>query len=179
MEQGRMELAYTPTGGDFREALAAQARHTAVGRVARVVWWLPAAVSLLGGALKLADGEAGAPDAVLAVVLVALAVYAPRLRAASAHRRVARRGGPRTVLVDGAGVTVTDRCGTQSRAWATLSGFVETEHLFVVLNRSGSCLLILAKRGTADPAALRALLARHTTPIGAPAPADPAPEVRA
>ncbi|MGW2255672.1 YcxB family protein [Kitasatospora sp. NPDC001660] len=174
-----MELAYTPTGEDFREAFAAQARHATVGRAVRVVWWVPAAVSLLGGALKLADGEAGAPDMVMAVALVALAVYAPRLQAASAHRRVTRRGGPRTVVVDGAGVTVTDQCGTQTRAWATLSGFVETEHLFVVLNRSGSCLLILAKRGTADPDALRALLARHAVPVGRPAPAGPAPEVRA
>ncbi|MQS16331.1 hypothetical protein F7Q99_29995 [Streptomyces kaniharaensis] len=80
------------------------------------------------------------------------------------------------MVVDGAGVTVIDRCGTQTRAWAMLSGFVETKHLFVVLNRSGSCLLILANCGTADPDALRA---RHAAPVGRPAPAGPALEVRA
>lgn len=170
-----MELAFTPTDEDFREAFAAQARHTTAGRAARVLWWVPAAVSLLGGALKLADGGAGASDAVMALALVALAVYAPRLQAASAHRRVSRRGGPRTVVVDGAGVSVTDRCGTQTRAWSTLSGFVETEHLFLALTRRGACLLILAKRGTPDPDALRALLARHAAHVGRPAPADPAP----
>ncbi|MEU4115398.1 YcxB family protein [Kitasatospora sp. NPDC028055] len=173
-----MELAYTPTGEDFREAFAAQARHTTAGRLARVVWWVPAAVSLLGGALKLADGGAGVSDAVAAAAMAALALFAPRLQAALAHRRVSRRGGPRTVVVDDAGVSVTDRCGTQTRAWATLSGFVETAHLFLALNRSGSCLLILAKRGTSDPDALRALLARHLAPVGRPAPAGPAPQAR-
>ncbi|WBP91120.1 hypothetical protein [Kitasatospora cathayae] len=166
MDRDRMELAYTPTGEDFREALAAQARHTTVGRLVRIALFAPAAVALLGGALKLADGRADAADAVTAAALVALAVFAPRLQAASARRRVVRRGGARTVVVDATGVSVTDRCGTQTRTWAATPRFIETEHLFLVLNRSGSCLLILAKRGTGDPAALRTLLTRHATAAG-------------
>ncbi|MER7845659.1 YcxB family protein [Kitasatospora sp. NPDC096077] len=168
MEQDRTELAYTPTGEDFREAFAAQARHTTVGRAVRIAWWAAAGFAVLGCATDLADGRVEAASALPAVVLVTLAALAPRLQVRSAQRRVARRG-PRTVLVDGTGVSVVDGRGTVALPWARVPRLLETENLFLVLNRSGSCLMVLPKRAAADPDALRALLARHTTAVRPPA----------
>ncbi|MFE6050580.1 YcxB family protein [Kitasatospora sp. NPDC056446] len=171
MEQDRVELAYAPTAEDFREALAAQARHTVLGRLVRVAAWVPAGICALGSALKAADGQAGATDAVLLAALVALAVLLPRYQAFSAQRRAARRGGEYRAVVDGSGVSVTGARGTRVLPWARVPRFLETERLFVVLNRSGNCFLVLPKRGTPSPDALRELIARHAAPVvpGVPA----------
>ncbi|MFD8787053.1 YcxB family protein [Kitasatospora sp. NPDC059599] len=165
MEQERVELAYAPTAEDFREAFAAQARHTTAGRLVRVLVWVPAVIAALGGVLKAADGEAGVPDALTAAALVALALLAPRYQVFSAQRRAARRGGEYRAVVDATGVSVTDARGTRVLPWTRVPRSLETERLFVVLNSSGNCLLTLPKRGTSSPDALRALIARHTTPV--------------
>ncbi|MER7585833.1 hypothetical protein, partial [Kitasatospora sp. NPDC097691] len=60
MDQERMELAYAPTDEDFREAIAAHARHTTVGRVVRVAVWVPAAFAALGCAAPRGGGLAPA-----------------------------------------------------------------------------------------------------------------------
>ncbi|MBO1418049.1 hypothetical protein [Streptomyces sp. FH025] len=178
MEQDRVELAYALTGEDFQEAFAAQARHTLAGRLARIAMWVPAAMAVLGGAAKAADGEAGAGDAVLLAALVALALLAPRLQLRSAQGRAARRGGDYRAVVDAAGVSVTDARGVRALTWSSLPRFLETEHLFVALNRSGTCVMLLPKRATPAPGALRALLARHATPVaGAAAKGQAAPVV--
>ncbi|MER7765721.1 YcxB family protein [Kitasatospora sp. NPDC096140] len=166
MDQERMELAYAPTGEDFREAIAAHARHTTVGRVVRVAVWVPAAVAALGCALGAASGATRLSDVGLVALLAATALFAPRSQVLSAHRRAQRRGGRYRAVVDGTGVSVTDARGTRVMPWARVPRSLETEHLFVVLNRSGNCLVVLPKRATSAPDALRALLARHTTPAG-------------
>ncbi|MFJ8623414.1 YcxB family protein [Kitasatospora sp. NPDC093550] len=166
MQQERMELAYAPTGEDFREAMAAHARHTALGRVVRVVVWLPAAFAALGCAAKAATGTAQLSDVPLVALLTATALFAPRAQVLSAQRRAQRRGGRYRAVVDGSGVSVTDARGTRVMPWARVPRSLETEHLFVVVNRSGNGLVVLPKRAASSPDALRALLARHTTPAG-------------
>ncbi|MFD8705343.1 hypothetical protein ACFV1W_22465 [Kitasatospora sp. NPDC059648] len=165
MEQERVELAYAPTAEDFREALAAQARHTTLGRLSRLLVWAPAAVAALGCALKAASGGAGAADAVPVAALAALALAAPHYQVFAARRRAVRRGGAYRAVVDGAGVSVTDARGTRVLPWARVPRSLETEYQFVLLNRSGNCFLTLPKRGTSSPEALRALIARHTAPV--------------
>ncbi|GAB7188759.1 hypothetical protein ATKI12_8590 [Kitasatospora sp. Ki12] len=165
MDQARMELAYAPTAEDFREAMAAQARHTSLGRLSRVVVWVPAVVAVLGCAATAMTGGVGASDAVLVAVLAALALLAPRYQVSAASRRARRRGGEYRAVVDVTGVSVTDARGTRALGWERVPRSLETERLFVVLDRSGNCFLVLPKRGTSSPDALRALIARHTTPV--------------
>ncbi|MEV7774621.1 YcxB family protein [Kitasatospora sp. NPDC086791] len=164
-DQERVELAYAPTAEDFREAFAAQARHTTAGLLMRVLVWVPAVISGLGGVLNAVDGQAGVSDVLATAAFVALALFVPRYQLLSAQRRVARRGGEYRAVVDTAGVRVTDARGTRDLSWARLSRSLETESQFVVLSGSGNCLITLPKRGTSSPDALRALIARHTTPF--------------
>ncbi len=100
MERERVEPAYELTAEDFREAFAAQARHTVVGRLTRVVPWAIVGFSALGSALKAADGQVGGADAVLPAALVAPALFLPRWRVASASRRAAERGERRAVAAE-------------------------------------------------------------------------------
>ncbi|MFJ9844191.1 hypothetical protein ACIRYZ_27790 [Kitasatospora sp. NPDC101155] len=165
MDQERVELAYRPTGEDFREAIA-QTRRTLAGWLPRIAPSAMAAFTAFGLAAKLADGQPVGSDAVTLAALMALVMFTPRLQVMLAQRRAARRGGEYRAVVDGSGVSVTDGIGIRTLSWTAGLRFAETRNLFVVLNRSGTCLLVLPKRGTPAPDALRALLTRHATPIG-------------
>ncbi|MER7583834.1 YcxB family protein, partial [Kitasatospora sp. NPDC097691] len=124
------------------------------------------AFAALGCAAKAATGAAQLSDVLLVALLAATALFAPRSQVLSAQRRAKRRGGRYRAVVDASGVNVTDARGTRVLPWARVPRSLETEHLFVVLNRSGNCFVVLPKRGTSSPGALRALLARHTAPAG-------------
>lgn len=161
----RIELVYTPTVEDFREALAARSRATRAGRRHRLFLNLIAAGTVLVGALKIAIGEE--IDSSLVAVLVAavgLILVLPRLQAAQFHRLAADKGEFK-VTVEATGVTIANRHSTSTLAWQAAPYHVETPGLFVLLSadKNNACLSILPKRGTDDPDGLRALLARYAS----------------
>ncbi|WP_063749019.1 hypothetical protein [Streptomyces sp. NRRL B-24484] len=159
----RVELAYTLTVEDFRQALRARAKVSAAARRQRVLFPLIAAFAVVAGGLSLAQGE-GVPVPLVAMLLaVAFAlVGVPWLQARQFHRLTADKGEFR-VVADSTGITVANLHSTTTLAWAAAPRHVETHELFVLFSgdKNASCLTVLPKRGTDDVDGLRALLARH------------------
>ncbi|MFJ7905968.1 YcxB family protein [Kitasatospora sp. NPDC096204] len=161
----RIELAYTPTAADFREALAARSRTTRAGRRTRMLTYVVGVCCLLAGTIELAGGEGVDTSLVVMVVAVLfLIVGVPRLQASQFHRLAAQKGEFK-VAVEAAGVTIANHHSTSTLTWQAAPYYVETPGLFVLLSadKNNSCLTILPKRGTADPDGLGALLARHAS----------------
>lgn len=163
----RVELAYTPTVADFREALAARSRATRAGRRQRAFLYLLVVCGPLIAALDLSTGKGiGFPPVFMVLAALALLLWLPRLQAGQFHKLTADKG-EFTATVAASGVTITNRHSTSTLTWQAVPHHVETPGLFVLLSndKNNSCLAVLPKRGTADPDRLRAVLDRH-----APAP---------
>ncbi|WP_316524477.1 YcxB family protein [Kitasatospora brasiliensis] len=163
----RIELAYTPTMGDYQEALAARARSTRSGRRTRKGLYVVAACAVIGAASGLAKGEGiDAPGVISLLVGAAFLLLVPRLQARQFHRLAADKGEFH-VTVEASGVTIANRQSSSTLTWQATPSYVETPGLFVLLSgdKSNACLSILPKRGTADPDRLRALLAEHATAL--------------
>ncbi len=159
----RVELAYTLTVEDFREALAARTRATPAGRRGRLLLYVVLVCCLVSGALTLAGkGSVDTPLVVMAVAIVLAMFGLPHLQARQFHRLTAEKGEFGAV-VDHAGVTITNRHSTSTLTWQAAPRYVETPQLFVLLSgdKNASCLTILPKRGTAEPDRLGALLDRQ------------------
>jgi hypothetical protein len=161
-----VELVYRATVGDFREAVRASTRASAVGRWGQGLLLFSAGAGVLVTIVALASG--GTPDAQVLVMPVAAVVglvLPPRLQARLLHRRAAARGLHRTVL-DLWGVTVRHDHGIDRPArWSQVSRYAETPRTFVLLTGAHAPrLTVLPKRGLMDPAdadRLRAVLDRE------------------
>ncbi|MFE4977917.1 YcxB family protein [Kitasatospora sp. NPDC056651] len=161
----RIELTYTPTSGDMREALAARTRSTRAGRRGRVLLYVVVGCAVLATVSGFATRDGvDVPAVVMLVVGVALLRMMPWLQARQFHRLAADKGEFR-VTVEASGVTVANRHSSNTLTWQATPRYLETPRLFVLLSgdRNNSCLTVLPKRGTADPDRLRALLARYAT----------------
>lgn len=172
-----VELSYTPTVEDFREALTARSKAATSARRARVLLTVAFGCALVGTALSLLSG--GTVDPPVVVMLVSLAVVLlglPWLQARQFHKLAAGKGEYR-VVVDLSGVTVVTAEASSTLTWKAAPRYAETAGLFVLLSgdRNASCITLLPKRGLADRAdadRLRNILDEHLTRVGpAPRPA--------
>ncbi|WP_370412689.1 YcxB family protein [Streptomyces fradiae] len=164
-----VELIYTPTRADVVAALVARARKT---RQARVMRWLCVYTTVMCLVLVvLKAGSGNVPGAVpwglLAPVVAALPAAQRRSSARQALKRLAPLGEFRTVVSD-EGVHAAARGLERRTAWSAHPRYAEGAELFVLLtaDRSATGLVVLPKRGLADPAdvdRLRTLLDRNIT----------------
>ncbi|MEU3090374.1 YcxB family protein [Streptomyces massasporeus] len=164
----RVELRHTATVDQYREALRA---HAKVSRAARRQRWMVIAVAVLlvVSAVRLGpDGGRVYPvQLLLAVVFVLLAfVVLPRLQARRAYRTGVSRGGERRIVVDESGVSVETDHTAAHHGWPSLSRYVESRRLFVLLSggKREACLVFVPKQdadGTDRSELLRALLMAH------------------
>ncbi|WBP90685.1 hypothetical protein [Kitasatospora cathayae] len=164
-----MELRFTPTAGDFRAAFAARARGTVAGRGARRWTNLLAGCATFtgaGGALTAAANGVARPPAVLMFFFALLVLARPWLRAWQARRLAADKGEFR-VLVDEAGVTVTNAVSSTVLDWRELPYYLETPEQFVLLggNEQTHTLTVLPKRGTDEPGRLGELIAWRSSAL--------------
>ncbi|QEV03121.1 hypothetical protein [Kitasatospora aureofaciens] len=164
-----VELRFTPTAGDFRAAFAARARGTVAGRAARRTTNLLAGCAAFtgtGAVLTAAANGVVRPPAVVMLVLALLVLGMPWLRGWQARRLAAGKGEFR-VLVDAAGMTVTNAVSSTVLGWRELPDHLETPELFVLLggNERTPTLTVLPKRGTDDSGRLGELIARHSSAL--------------
>ncbi|NYV74690.1 YcxB family protein [Streptomyces sp. UH6] len=157
----RMDLRYTPTARDFREAHRAHARSTRAGRrrlaVTLVLTVAVMAVGIRGGSVTVLSLLMGA-----AYLFFAL-VFLPRAQAGRAAARAAEGGGQR-VRIDPTGVRVTAGGEQRRFAWPEIARHLETPRLFLLIgaDRDQPCLAVLPKEGSGDR--LRALLETRSHP---------------
>lgn len=163
----RVELVYRATAGEFREALHASTRASALGRWARGLLLFSGGLGVLLTAVPLLLGAAPDPRVLVMTVAPVLGLLVlPRLQARQLHRRAALLGTHHTVL-DLWGVTVEHDRGTEHPArWSQVSRYAETPHTFVLLSGGAHAprLTVLPKRGLRTPGdadRLRAFLHRH------------------
>lgn len=163
----RVELVYRATAEEFREALHASTRASALGWWGRGLLLFSGGLGVLLAAVPLLLGTA--PDAKVLVMMAAPVLgllVLPRLQARHLHRRAALLGTHHTVL-DLWGVTVEHDQGTERAArWSQVSGYAETPQTFVLLSGGTHAprLTVLPKRGLRNPGdadRLRAFLHRH------------------
>jgi hypothetical protein len=161
---GRMDIRYTPTVRDFREAHRAHARATSAGRrrlaVTLALTVAVMAVGIRGGSVTVLSLLMGA--AYLFFALVAL----PRAQAGRAAAKAAEEGGQR-VRLDATGVRVTAGGEERRFAWTEIARHLETPRLFLLIgaDRAQSCVAVLPKEGSGDR--LRTLLETRPSSDGA------------
>ncbi|MFI2607472.1 hypothetical protein [Kitasatospora sp. NPDC018619] len=167
---GRMvesvEVRYTPTAADFREAFAARARHTVAGRRARRAGFTLGAVALAGaGLLALVGGVALLPAVVL--VLGALAVASQPWRLVRRVVRLAADKGEFRILLDEYGVAVGTAEAVTELSWPEQRYHLETPRMFLLLggDEETGVLTMLPKRGVEDVRALRELVERYSVAL--------------
>ncbi|MEU3572154.1 hypothetical protein AB0E96_27570 [Kitasatospora sp. NPDC036755] len=163
---GSVEVRYTPTAADFREARAAWTRHTAEGRRGRRNMYVVASgATVSAGLLALVGGVALLP-AVLLAALALLMFTMPRRRVRRVTRMAADKGEFR-VLLDGQGVVVSSEESVTQLAWAEQRYFLETPGLFLLMggDEETRVLTLLPKRGIADVRELCELIDRHATAL--------------
>ncbi|MFF6782537.1 YcxB family protein [Streptomyces sp. NPDC012510] len=148
-----VELVYRATVGDFREAVRASTRASAVGRWGRRLLFLSAGAGVFVTVVALVlGGTPGAQVLVMPAAAVVGLVLLPRLQARLLHRRAAARGLHRTVL-DLWGVTVEHDHGTERPArWSQVSRYAETPHTFVLFGGAHApSLTVLPRRAWRTP----------------------------
>lgn len=89
----RLELSYSPTAGDFREAPAARAKVSVAARRLRRLTVAGIAFAIVaGGASWLKDGRVEAPLVVMLTGFLLIQSGVPRLQARQFHRLSVARG---------------------------------------------------------------------------------------
>ncbi|SHL39399.1 MULTISPECIES: YcxB family protein [Streptomyces] len=171
-ETGKIELSYTPTVEDFKEALGARARTSKSAR--RTRWLLAATGVCLTVATVLGLAQKGRLDVPLIVglaVFVVILLGQTGLQARSFHRLAAAKGEQR-IVVDESGVTVSTAQATHSLSWPATPRYVETPGIFLLLSgdENASTMTLLPKRGlgaATDVDRLRAVLDQYSVRAGA------------
>ncbi|MCX3058625.1 YcxB family protein [Streptomyces beihaiensis] len=166
-------LEYQHTPDETRQALRARAKVTGADRRMKYMAIVISAVCVGTFAVSLAGGERLAVDlqslVFAAVMCLVVFVVKPQVLTRQLHRMATRHGACRT-RVDDTGVAVTNAGGSTHLNWTAAPRYTETADTFVLLSgdKNASCLIVLPKRGTAEPGgvdALRALLDRHISRI--------------
>ncbi|MGW7447275.1 YcxB family protein [Kitasatospora sp. NPDC054795] len=162
-----VEVRYTPTAADFREALAAWDRRTVAGRRGRrAMYTVAVGGTAVAGLPVVLGGPALLPVALLVVIalLVVLAVPWTRVRRAT---RAAEDKGEFRVLLDDDGVVVSTEASVTEFAWPEQRYYLETPRLFLLLsgNEEAGVLTVLPKRGADDLRGLGELIDRHATAL--------------
>lgn len=162
-----VEVRYTPTAEDFREAFAAWERCTAAGRRSRrAVYTVAVGGTAVVGLLAVLGGTVLRLLALLVavVLLVVLAGPATRVRRVT---RTAREKGEFRVLLDDQGVVVSTEASVTEFAWSEQRYYLETPRLFLLLKGSEETgvLTMLPKRGVDDLRGLAELIDRHATAL--------------
>ncbi|MCC5033468.1 YcxB family protein [Streptomyces sp. WAC 00631] len=166
-----VELAYMPTSADMTEALSARTSPTARGR-------LPLIAGLISAAVLVVLLMLAAPGAVLAAVAATgLCTVLGSLVGGWANQRhrarqlttYARSQGGYTMRADDDGIHATTAVAETTIPWASFRHCIETANLFVlVIDDTVGGMAVLPKRGLRDGAdadGLRAVVARHVTPV--------------
>ncbi|MFD5436725.1 YcxB family protein [Kitasatospora sp. NPDC127067] len=162
-----VEVRYTPTAADFREAFAAWDRHTVVGRRSRrAVYTVAVGGTAVAGLLAVLGGTVLLLAALLVVVVLLVVLAGPGTRV----RRVARAAedkGEFRVLLDDDGVVVSTEASVTEFAWPEQRYYLETPRLFLLLsgNEEAGVLTMLPKRGADDLRGLGELIDRHATAL--------------
>lgn len=162
----RLELSYSPTAGDFREALAARSKVSVSARRLRLLTVVGIAFAIVaGGASWWKDGRVEAPLVVMLVGFLLIRSGVPRLQARQFHRLSVARGAYRAD-VDDSGVSISTEQTSSTLTWQAAPRYVETPRLFVLMSgdKNASCLTLLPKRGASGPAdvdRLRTVLDQH------------------
>ncbi|UUU37225.1 YcxB family protein [Streptomyces sp. CA-210063] len=158
---------YRATAGEFREALHASTRASALGRWGRGLLLFSGGLGVLLAAVSLLLGAAPDPKVLVMTAAPVLGLLVlPHLQARHLHRRAALLGTHHAVL-DLWGVTVRHDRGTEHPArWSQVSRYAETPHTFVLLSGGTHAprLTVLPKRGLRNPGdadRLRAVLDRE------------------
>ncbi|MFG2910485.1 hypothetical protein ACGF13_36245 [Kitasatospora sp. NPDC048286] len=158
-----VEVRYTPTAADFREAFAVLARHTAPGRRSRSARRTVSAGAAAGAGLLALVGGAALLPAALLLVCALWALFAPsRIQARRVVRKVADKGEFR-VLLDECGVVVSHEASDTLLGWPEQRYFLETRELFLLLAgaEEPGVVTVLPKRGVEDVRGLGQLIGRH------------------
>ncbi|WP_329120786.1 YcxB family protein [Streptomyces sp. NBC_01353] len=169
-----VKLAYLPVVSDATEALRARMRATPAGRLQNAL--LLGAAGLL--ALVLVGSVIGPKGPTLSgtglwafglVLIAGLYLMVPSLQGRQVHRMIGPQGEFRA-FVDGAGIRVVSRDSETTYRWTMLTRYAETRDLFVALtaDRYGIAMVVLPKRGAADPGEvdrLRAALDRYSNRV--------------
>ncbi|MGW7486180.1 YcxB family protein [Streptomyces sp. NPDC054786] len=167
----RVELSYTPTVEDFREALSARAKVSVSFRRTRLLMAFVALCMVSVVVLSWAGDDYGdLLPAVMGLVFLLVLLGQTRMQAKSLHRLAAAKGEQR-IVADETGVTVATQQGTTSLTWQAAPRYVETPGLFVLLSgdKNASGLTLLPKRGASGPVdadRLRALLDQRLSRVG-------------
>ncbi|MFE7527135.1 hypothetical protein ACFU7Y_15605 [Kitasatospora sp. NPDC057542] len=162
-----VEVRYTPTAADFREAFAAWARRTVAGRRARRATYVMAAGATAGaGLLAVVGGVALLPAVLLAVFALLVVLALPGLRVRRVMRVVADKGEFRVVL-DDYGVVVSTAASVTELGWPDQCYHLETPGMFLLLGGSEETgvVTMLPKRGTEDVRRLGELIDRHAAAL--------------
>lgn len=167
-----VEFTWTPGRDDIAEVLGAQRRRLELWR--GPLFFAGITVALIAGMQVVAPGAAdAATDVSLAagsvsvLVMFAGGVLDRRrgLRRVTAH---ARAQGERTMRVDDDGIVTTSALTEFKVPWTSLTHYVETPRLFLLVHDDGmGSMSLLPKRGgDGGPEAegLRALVTRHLGP---------------
>ncbi|MEU1285182.1 YcxB family protein [Kitasatospora sp. NPDC005856] len=162
-----VEVRYTPTAADFREAFAAWGRRTAAGRRAwRARYMVAAGATVAAGLLAVVGGMALLP-AVPLVLFALLTVFVslrPRVRRVA---RVAADKGEFRVLLDDYGVVVDTAASVTELGWPEQRYYLETPGLFLLMagSEDTGVVTMLPKRGVEDVRQLGELIERHAVAL--------------
>jgi hypothetical protein len=168
-----VRLVYRPTRDEIAEVIQTRRRVTASGRRQRVLWVIALFVLALGvvlGAVHGAVGGTSVPLLVLAAVLLTLTWFMRRLLVRQVHKAKEGRGEHR-VTIGPQGVRVETDLNTTKVPWSHLSGYAETENLFILLHQGLNAINTtpLPKRALPQPnetERLRRLLDRYSARTG-------------
>ncbi|WP_432135013.1 MULTISPECIES: YcxB family protein [unclassified Streptomyces] len=168
----RVEVRHTTTADQFREALRGHAKVSPAARRQRWSVLVVGAFLVVMAVHTTDDSIVVDPVSVfLAVLFLLFGLVGIRSMTARAQQRIHEAHGERRITVDESGVTVETAHTLTRYGWPSMSRYVETRHLFVLVSadKRASCLVILPKRGTdgTDHAApLRDLLGAHLPASG-------------
>ncbi|MFJ6772574.1 YcxB family protein [Kitasatospora sp. NPDC091257] len=162
-----VEVRYTPTAADFREAFAAWDRRTVAGRRSRrAVYTVAAGGTAVAGLLAVLGGTVLLLAALLVMVALLVVLAGPGTRVRRVTRAAADKGEFR-VLLDDDGVVVSTEASVTEFSWPEQRYYLETPRLFLLLtgNEETGVLTMLPKRGADDLRGLGELIDRHATAL--------------
>ncbi|WP_078876555.1 YcxB family protein [Streptomyces sp. 150FB] len=167
-----LRFVYRPSREDIAEVMRTRRRVTASGRTGRVIVIVGLLFLATVGVLSVVNGEPARieiPVSIFVVGILALSLVMRRLGMRVLYRAKAR-GGDYAITVDAHGVRVATAITTMRVPWSDLSGYTETERLFVLLHRRANTINTtpLPKRALPQPTdtdRLRELLDRHSTRV--------------
>ncbi|MEU5538275.1 YcxB family protein [Streptomyces sp. NPDC020362] len=166
-EQGVVELAYRPTGGDYTGALRERRRFNRAGRVQKAVLVLLAVAWVLSAGVAVSGGDVDWFLLVYLPLLTGLLLLLPQMQARQLMK-VAVRNGVYRVTVTDAGMSMSTDNSTASVNWAAQPRYRETKDAFLTFSedKNATCFTVLPKRGVQNPAdvdRLREILDRNLT----------------